>query len=74
MKAPGALLLTVAVVLSLAGVALLFADRIPWFGRLPGDLRIEGRGGTFAFPVVTCLVVSAVLTVGLNLLLRLLRR
>ena len=74
MKPLGMLLLATAAVLALAGVAVLFADRIPWLGRLPGDLRIEGRRGTFAFPIVTCLVVSVLLTVVLNVLLRLFRR
>lgn len=47
----------------------------PWLsrlglGRLPGDIRIETEGGGFYFPIVTCLVVSVVLT----LLLWLFRR
>ena len=39
----------------------------PWIskhglGRLPGDIRIEGEGGGFYFPIVTCLVISVVLS------------
>lgn len=37
-------------------------------GRLPGDIHVEGGRGSLHFPVVTCLVVSVVLTVLLNLI------
>jgi hypothetical protein len=43
--------------------------RLP-FGRLPGDIAIEGERGGFYFPIVTMIVVSVVLTVLLNLFLR----
>jgi len=51
----------------LAGVALLMllGGRIGTFGRLPGDLMIERNNLAFNFPVVTCLVVSDVLTLNL---------
>ncbi len=39
-------------------------------GRLPGDIRIEGKNGSFYFPVVTSILVSVVLTILLNLILR----
>ena len=58
------------------GAALLLAGLAwPWLsklglGRLPGDIRIETESGGFYFPIVTCLVVSVVL----SLLLWLLRR
>ena len=50
-------------ILVLAGVAVTFADRLPFnLGRLPGDIAIEGRKGSFYFPVTTCLLLSALLT------------
>lgn len=58
-----ALLVTGAAVVVLAKLGLL-----P--GRLPGDIHIEGKGTSFHFPVVTCLVASVVLTAILNLILR----
>ena len=33
-----------------------------WLGRLPGDIRIERGSSTFYFPIVTCIIVSIVLT------------
>lgn len=40
------------------GVMLLGRTGIP-FGRLPGDINFSGRGGSFHFPIVTCLLLSA---------------
>ena len=73
-KAMGMTLLAVAAGLALLGVVLLLADRIPGLGKLPGDIRIEGRHGTFVFPVVTCMVASLILTAILNLVFRFFRR
>ena len=43
-------------------------------GRLPGDVRAQGKGWSFSFPITTCIIVSVVLTLLLNLLLWFLRR
>ena len=64
------------------GVVLVVVGAIVWLieslglplGRLPGDVRMRGEGWSFSFPIVTSVVVSAVLTVLLNLLLWALRR
>ncbi len=58
----------------LLGLVLLLVGRIPFFGRLPGDISIQRGNTTFFFPIVACLVLSVVLTVVVNLLLLLLRR
>jgi Protein of unknown function (DUF2905) len=47
----------------------------PWvsklgLGRLPGDIRVETEGGGFYFPIVTCLIISAVLSLVLWFLRR----
>ena len=44
------------------------------FGRLPGDIRIEGKNGSFYFPIVTSIVLSLLLTVILNIVIRLFRK
>jgi hypothetical protein len=36
---------------------------IPWLGKLPGDIAVEGKGVRFYFPLVTCILVSLLLTV-----------
>jgi len=53
------------------GATLLWAPwLLSWFGRLPGDVRIDREGMSFRFPVVSMLIVSIVLTVLLNLIMR----
>jgi hypothetical protein len=49
------------------GVYLAAKFGIP-FGRLPGDIRIEGENGSFYFPVTSSILVSVILTILLNLI------
>jgi hypothetical protein len=58
----GRLLVVFGVLIALAGVALLLVGRVPWLGRLPGDIHIERGNWTFYFPLATSLLLSAVLT------------
>ena len=50
--------------LVIAGVGLVWmlAPSIPWLGRLPGDIRIERENIRFYFPLVTCLLLSLVVS------------
>jgi H+/Cl- antiporter ClcA len=51
------------ILLVIVGLLIVLGDRIGiHLGRLPGDIRIEGRRGGFYFPVVTCLLVSIILS------------
>lgn len=70
----GKVLLLVGAGIVLLGLVLLVAGRIPLFGRLPGDISFKRGNASFYFPIITCLVVSVVLTVVVNLLLFLFRR
>lgn len=63
----GRALITVGIILLVAGLAVQFG--LP-LGRLPGDIVIRRGGGTFYFPVVTCIVVSVVLSLVSALLRR----
>lgn len=63
----GRLLVLFGGIVVVFGLILLFAPRIPWLGRLPGDILIRRDSFTFYFPVVTSLLVSIVLTLLLNL-------
>ena len=65
----GRILLIAGVVLVVVGGLAVLGVRLP-FGRLPGDIAIEGERGGFYFPIVTMIVVSIVLTVLFNLFLR----
>ena len=66
----GRVVLVSGVVLVLVGLLLIFGGRIPWLGRLPGDIAIQRGSLGFYFPIVTCLLVSLLLT----LLFRLFRQ
>lgn len=59
----GRLLIAVGILLIIAGAVVILGERAGiHFGRLPGDIRIEGRRGGFYFPIVTCLMISVVLS------------
>ena len=51
------------------GVYLAAKFGIP-LGRLPGDIHIEGKNGSFYFPIVSSIVLSIILTIVLNLIAR----
>jgi hypothetical protein len=65
----GRILLIVGVMLVVVGGLAALGVRLP-FGRLPGDIAIEGERGGFYFPIVTMIVISVVLTILFNLFLR----
>jgi hypothetical protein len=72
MENAGRMLVFAGLGLAVIGAVLWFAGGkgwLSWLGRLPGDIRVEGDKGGFYFPVVTCLLVSVVLT-GLLALIR----
>ena len=59
------------VILILIGGGIYLAARIGLpLGRLPGDIRIDGENGTFYFPLATSILVSVVLTIFLNIIIR----
>jgi len=60
------LLLALALVL-LVGL-LLFTRKLAWFGRLPGDIRYEGRRTRVYAPLVSMLLLSLILSLALSLL------
>ncbi len=71
----GKYLILGGIALILLGLGFYAASRLGLpLGRLPGDIRIEGKNGSFYFPIVTSLVISLVLTVVLNIVLRLFNR
>jgi hypothetical protein len=59
----GWVLVTTGLVVAGVGLVWVLAPNLPRPGRLPGDVVIERGNSRFSFPVVTCVVVSVVLTV-----------
>jgi len=66
MRDLGKMLLGFGALMVLLGLVLLVAGnlsgKVPWLGRLPGDIHIQRGSWSFYFPLATCLVVSIVLT------------
>ncbi|HCZ07462.1 MAG: hypothetical protein PWP37_704 [Thermotogota bacterium] len=70
MQELGRLLLIIGVIVTVIGLVLLFADRIPFIGRLPGDIVIKRKNFVFYFPLMTSIIISVLLTVVLSLISR----
>ena len=59
----GRTVIIIGLVLVAIGVVMTFGERLPVkLGRLPGDIVVRGKNGVFYFPVVTCILISAVLS------------
>ena len=63
----GRILVLIGAVLLVVGLLVLFADRVPFLGKLPGDVVVRKKNFTFYFPIVTSILVSLVLTLVLSL-------
>jgi len=66
----GRLLLILGLALAGIGALLVLGGKLPWFGRLPGDIRVEREGFRLWIPLTTSLLISAVLTLVLYLMRR----
>jgi DUF2905 family protein len=62
----GKILLGFGVLMVILGGALLIfgnlSGKVPWLGRLPGDIYIQRGSWTFYFPLATCILISIILT------------
>jgi len=70
MQELGRVLVVAGVIAVLAGVVLMLAPRIPWLGRLPGDIVVQRGRLTLYAPLMTSLVLSVVVTLLLNVFWR----
>jgi hypothetical protein len=66
----GRILIVFGIVLLVLGAAFLVAPRIPFLGRLPGDFLIRRDNATIYLPLATCLVLSLVVSILLNIFWR----
>jgi len=58
----GKMLILLGVFIILMGLLLLLGEKIPWIGRLPGDIIIRKKNFTFYFPLATSILISIILT------------
>jgi hypothetical protein len=55
------------VILGVGGIVYFFGDNLSWFGKLPGDIRIEKENMSIYFPLTTMIIISVII----NLIIRL---
>ena len=67
MRDLGRFVVIVGVVTMLVGLVMWGGFVPKWLGRLPGDIRVERQHSAFYFPIVTCIIVSIVLSLLLSL-------
>jgi hypothetical protein len=66
----GKSLIIFGLIIIVFGIIITFAGKIPWLGRLPGDIQIKKENFTFYFPLATCMLVSLIVSLLLWLLKR----
>jgi hypothetical protein len=59
----GKFLIISGIILLLLGLAIQFSDKIPFLGRLPGDILIERKGFKFYFPLTTGILISILISI-----------
>jgi len=66
----GKLLIIIGVSVVMVGAFFMLLSKLPWFGRLPGDIVIHREGWTIYLPITTMILVSLVLTIIMNFIFR----
>ena len=67
----GKILIALGILLVVAGLVLVYAPwLVSWFGRLPGDIRIERDSGSVFIPITSMVIVSIVVSLILNIFFR----
>ncbi len=66
----GTMLIILGLLVVIGGLVVMFGDKIPYIGRLPGDINVHGKGWSIHFPIVTGLILSIILTIILNIIFR----
>lgn len=58
----GKILIIAGIVLLVAGLALTFGPKIPFLGKLPGDIQFKRDGFSFYFPLTSCILISVIIS------------
>ena len=66
----GKIVIVAGVVLTVVGVLMLLAPKLPFIGKLPGDFYFKRAGVSFYFPVATSIIVSIILSLVISFLFR----
>ena len=63
----GKIVIIFGIIMVIVGVFLVFSPKIPFMGKLPGDIVIKRDGFTFYFPLATSIIISILITIIINL-------
>ena len=66
MRELGKFVVVIGIITTLVGLVMWSGFAPNWLGRLPGDIRIEREHSAFYFPIVTCIILSIVLSLLLS--------
>ncbi len=58
----GKILIIAGIVIFILGLLLTFSDKIPFLGKMPGDIIIKKENFTFYFPIITSIIISLILS------------
>ncbi len=58
----GKFLIITGIIISAVGGLFLISGKLPWIGKLPGDIVIQRKNFTFYFPVVTSILLSIIIS------------
>ncbi len=63
MPAIGKILIVLGIILIITGIGFVLGDKIPFIGKLPGDIIIKKEKFSFYFPITTSIIISIILTI-----------
>ncbi len=58
----GKWLIIIGLTIAVTGAIIIFAGKLPWLGKLPGDIYIKRENFSFYFPLGTCILISAIIS------------
>jgi hypothetical protein len=58
----GKALIFIGAIIALIGLVLTLSGKVPWLGKLPGDIYIKRDNFSFSFPLTTCIILSALIS------------
>ncbi len=70
MQEKGKWLIVIGLMIAVIGAIITFAGKLPWLGKLPGDIYIKRENFSFYFPLGTCIIISVIISFILWLLRR----
>jgi hypothetical protein len=62
----GKMLIVLGMGMVVIGVVIILVGRVPFLGKLPGDIHVQKKNFEFHFPIVTCIVISILLSLLLS--------